>query len=105
MMVLCIKTRNPFYCPILFHFSIILHHTLVFKTTLTELNEFGVGISLYFHTIFHLSILMLVCGLVSIPAIVANADFNPPDLNSSLKGLLGIFLFVSPRTCVAKDDY
>ena len=58
----------------------------IFKTPLQSLDEFGVGISLYFRQLMVLSIIFLICGIVSIPAIYHNTSFNPPDTSLLAKG-------------------
>ena len=42
----------------------------------TQLDEFGTGISLYFHTVKAVFVMMAICALISILAIVKNNSFN-----------------------------
>jgi hypothetical protein len=51
-----------------------------------NLNEFGIGISLYFKTLKALFAVLLVCALISLVSIDHNSDFNPDDTPTMLVG-------------------
>jgi hypothetical protein len=51
-----------------------------------NLNEFGIGISLYFKTLKALFIVLLICALISLVSISHNSDFNPDDTPTTLVG-------------------
>ena len=51
-----------------------------------NLNEFGIGISLYFKTLKVLFIVLLLCAIISLVAISHNSDFNPDDTPTTLIG-------------------
>jgi hypothetical protein len=51
-----------------------------------NLNEFGIGISLYFKTLKALFIVLLICALISLVSIGHNSDFNPDDTPTMLIG-------------------
>ena len=51
-----------------------------------NLNEFGIGISLYFKTLKALFIVLLICAVISLVSISHNSDFNPDDTPTTLVG-------------------
>lgn len=51
-----------------------------------NLNEFGIGISLYFKTLKALFIVLLTCALISLVSISHNSNFNPDDTPTTLIG-------------------
>jgi hypothetical protein len=58
----------------------------VWGTSYTALNEFGVGIGLYYRQLIVLSLLLIICAIVYIPTIRHNLDYNPPDTTPLLLG-------------------
>jgi hypothetical protein len=51
-----------------------------------NLNEFGIGVSLYFKTLKALFVVLLICALISLVSISHNSDFNPDDTPTALVG-------------------
>ena len=51
-----------------------------------NLNEFGIGISLYFKTLKALFFVLLICALISLVSINHNSDFNPDNTPTMLVG-------------------
>lgn len=56
--------------------NIALHYPL-FSSGTDVLNEFGVGVSLYFKTLKALFVLLFICAFISLTAMYQNRKFNP----------------------------
>jgi hypothetical protein len=52
------------------------------------MDEFGVGVSLYFKTLKTLFVVMLICALIEMVAIYANIQFNPDQYDINTESLL-----------------